>query len=460
MDKPIHHPYLQCSGGMQTVTHLISVYYSVQRLVCFTFFAAMFFFVFVGCASVSQPPESVPLNYKKRVNTRSDGVVRVSTSVLSADESLAVYGVPLAKKGIQPVWVEVENRDKIAYWLLSPGMDPNFFPASEAADAFTSPDKANVRGELEQRFAELAFRNPIPAGATVAGFVLTNLDEGAKLVQVDLVASGEFRSFAILADIPGFRADYKAREVFTRDIYAAEEFVDYTDDNAFRTALETLPCCVTNKSGTNDGDPLNLVIVGGVDDAFPALIRRGWRPTEQTWSGSVMKMATSALSGERYLYAPISPLYMFGRPQDIALQKARDNVHQRNHMRLWLSPMRYHGEPVWVGQISRDIGTRLTIHSPYLTTHKIDPDVDEARTALMEDMAYSQGLAKLGMVKGVGAAPRSAPRQNLTTDPYFTDGARSVLIFDSRPKSLTDIKFLPWERREKGFIERTIRQEK
>ena len=57
---------------------------------------------------------------------------------------------------------------------------------------------------------------------------------------------------------------------------------------------------------------------------------------------------------------------MFGRPQDLALQKARDNIHQRNHLRLWLSPMRYHGKQVWVGQISRDIGSRLTIHSPTL----------------------------------------------------------------------------------------------
>ena len=445
---------------MQTVTSLMSVYYLARRMVWITVLAVMIPFVVTGCASVSQQSESTPSNYKKRASTRSDGVVRVSTSVLSAEESIAVYGAPLAKKGIQPVWVEIENRDKIAYWLLSPGMDPNFFPASEAADAFTPPGKSNIRGELEQRFADLAFKNPIPAGATKAGFVLTNLDEGAKLIQVDLVATGQFRSFSILANIPGFRADYDAREVFTRDIYAAEEFVDYTDDNAFRTALEALPCCVMNKSGTKDGDPLNLVIVGGLDDAFPALIRRGWRPTEQTWSGSVMKMVTSALSGERYLYAPISPLYLYGRPQDLALQKARDNVHQRNHLRLWLSPLRYHGEPVWVGQISRDIGTRLTIHSPYLTTHKIDPDVDEARTALTEDMAYSQGLAKIGMVKGVGAAPRNSPRQNLTTDPYFTDGARSVLIFDSRPQSLSDIEFLPWERREKGFIDETIRQKK
>ena len=100
-------------------------------------------------------------------------------------------------------------------------------------------------------------------------------------------------------------------------------------------------------------------------------------------------MMSSALTGDSYLHAPISPMYMFGRSQDLALQKARDNIHQRNHLRLWLAPMRFRGKSVWVGQISRDIGTRLTIHSPYLTTHKIDPDVDEARMALTEDLVYS-----------------------------------------------------------------------
>jgi hypothetical protein len=170
-------------------------------------------------------------------------------------------------------------------------------------------------------------------------------------------------------------------------------------------------------------------------------------------------MINSAMSGERYPYAPISPLYLYDRPQDFALQKARDNIHQRNHLRLWLSPMRYHGKDVWVGQISRDIGTRFTIHSPYLTTHKIDPDVDEARTALQEDMVYSQSLVKLGLVKGVGAAPRDAPRRNLTTDPYYTDGFRGVLMFDVHPTAITDVQFLPWEGREGGFIEYTSQQQ-
>lgn len=411
-----------------------------------------------GCTSTYYPLKSETIDYKSRAGTRSDGGVVVSASALSVDEGLDVYGITLARKNIQAVWIQVENGGDDTYWLLSPGVDPNFFPASEVAEAFATTHEDETQEVLERRFQALAFRNPVPPGKKVSGFVLTHLDEGVKIIQVDLVGDRRHKSFTIFSVIPGFHADYVKYGTFVRNIYSDEEIINHTDDNSFRAALEALPCCVTNKDGSRNGDPLNLVIVGGTDDATPALVRRGWRPTEQAWFGSGLKMMKSGLSGERYPYAPISPLYMYGRPQDFALQKARDNVHQRNHLRLWLSPMQYHGKSVWVGQISRDIGTRFTIHSPYLTTHKIDPDVDEARTALQEDMVYSQSLVKLGLVKGVGAATKDAPRQNLTTDPYYTDGFRAVLMFDAEPTAITDIKFLPWGGREGGFIEQTVRQ--
>jgi len=404
--------------------------------------AALFAVLLVGCASQQQSSTS-QVDYKSRAVTRADGGVRVSAAALSAEEAATVYGVALAKQRIQPVWIEVENREDRDYYLLSPGLDPNFYPASEAAEALAQGDPQHL-AELDRRFRGLAFRNPVRPGATVSGFVLTNLDEAVKVVQIDLVANGRARTFSMFTVVPGFKGDYHASGVFKREPYAPGQVVDYTDDAAFRAALEALPCCAANKDGSRKGDPLNLVVVGGLDDAFPALVRRGWRPTEQTWSGSILRMASSFLSGERYAYAPVSNLYLFGRSQDLALQKARDNIHQRNHLRLWLSPMTYYGSQVWVGQISRDIGSRLTIHSPTLTTHKIDPDVDEARAALIEDMAYSQSLAKLGLVDGVGAATRSAPRKNLTTDPYYTDGRRSVLVFERRPTSLDEIEILPW----------------
>jgi len=401
-----------------------------------------------GCTSGVRLPDNATADYRERAQSRTDGGLRVTTSVLSANESLDVYGVPLATRGIQPVWVEVENSEDIAYWLLSPGLDPDFFPASEAAEAFARDGDTQ---DLQSRFAELAFRNPVPAGTTVSGFVLTNRDEGVKMVHLDLVNGQDLKSFSSLHEVPGFLADYHAQSF--HDLYTPESFTDFSDLAELRTALAALPCCVSNRRGTRFGDPLNLVIIGGVDDAFAALVRRGWRPTERTWRGSVIRMVNSVLAGERYPYAPVSPLYFYGRRHDLALQKARDNIHQRNHLRLWLSPMRYQGKSVWVGQISRDIGSRLTIHSPYLTTHKIDPNVDEARVALTEDLAYSQNLVAIGLVTGVGAATRDAPRENLTTDPYYTDGFRVVLVFDTRTTSLNEIDFLPWEQLSGGSLD-------
>src|SRR4051812_19067670 len=141
-----------------------------------------------GCTAATLPGAD-ELGYKSRAVTRSEGGLHVAAAVLSDEESAAVYGVPLASKGIQPVWIQVQDNDTDSYFLMSPGLDPNFFPASEAAEAFDDRDKHGANVELERRFRALAFRNPILPGQTVSGYVLTNLREGAKLVQLDLVAS-------------------------------------------------------------------------------------------------------------------------------------------------------------------------------------------------------------------------------------------------------------------------------
>jgi hypothetical protein len=417
--------------------------------------------VCIGAATTSaQSSAAATPDYRSRAVSKSDGSVRVSTAVLSAKESELLYGVPLADKRIQPVWIEVENKGSESVWLMSPGVDPNFFPPSEAAEAFSAKADKQALVDRETRFRALAFRNPVPPGGTVSGFVLTNLLEGAKLVQIDLFGNQSSHTFSIVTTVPGLRADYEQSQVFLREIYTADQIVNFTDDAAFRAALEQLPCCVTNKDGDKTGDPLNLIVVGGIDDAFPSFVRRGWSLTEATWSGAITRMVTSALAGERYPYAPVSNLFLLGRQQDIALQKARDTIHQRNHLRLWKSPLQYHGKSVWIGQISRDIGSRLTIHSPTLTTHKIDPDVDKAVMALLTDLMYSQNLQKFAFVKGVGAATKDNPRRNLTTDPWYTNGLRVVLFFDRVPTSMADIEILPWETTREGLIDASLTERK
>ena len=153
-----------------------------------------------------------------------------------------------------------------------------------------------------------------------------------------------------------------------------------------------------------------------------------------------MKTFRSAITGGSYRYSPVSALYVFGRPQDAAMQRARSSINERNHLRIWLSPLRYEGTPVWIGQISRDIGVHFTKKT--ITTHKIDPDVDETREFLLEDLAFAQSLQRFGYVGGVGSAPYEQPRGNLTGDPYFTDGKRVVMWVSGEPVALDEIEIL------------------
>ena len=137
-------------------------------------------------------------------------------------------------------------------------------------------------------------------------------------------------------------------------------------------------------------------------------------------------------------------MYVFGRYQDAALQKARDTIHERNHLRLWLAPVQFQGKFVWIGQISRDIGVRFTART--LITHKINPDMDETHSYLIQNLLYSQNLLKFAFVKGVGSASMESPRQNLAGDPYFTDGLRGVLWVSSQPVSLAKFECTGWEK--------------
>jgi hypothetical protein len=206
----------------------------------------------LGVAGCATTPAREHPGYRERAQSRDFDDVRISAAALSAEESAAVYGAPLAKRGIQPVWVEVENKGSDAYWLLFPGLDPNFFPASEAAEAMALDSKSGKLADLERRFRGLSFRNPVPPGRTVSGFVLTNLHEGVKLLQIDLFSDETSRSVSFLALVPGLRADYEAAR---RRTQANEEVVEFTDDAALRAALEALPCCVTNKDGSKNGRP-------------------------------------------------------------------------------------------------------------------------------------------------------------------------------------------------------------
>lgn len=393
-----------------------------------------------SCATLSPAPfESVP--FLARSQTQDKANVSVTAAVLSAEESESIFGVDLYKREIQPVWLKIENDDPEPVWFLPAGLDPEYFTPDEAAYR----NHVNSRGlnaEIDIHFREHGMGLYVAPRGERSGFVFSTLDEGTKAFKVDLFGQDqELRTFTFFITVPGIRPDHTT--VDFANLYSPDQIVDY-DLAGLRQALEELPCCTTNKKGSAQGDPLNLVMIGTPQQGFLASIRAGWDETETVELASTVKTFKSFLFGGRYRYSPVSSLYVFDRRQDIALQKARDTIHERNHMRFWMTNMRIDGQPVWIGQISRDIGVRFTKKT--ITTHKIDPDVDEARGFLLQDLWYSQSLVKYGFVEGVGAASYEKHRANLTGDPYFTDGLRLVMWLSDEPQDMEAVEVLDWER--------------
>jgi len=68
---------------------------------------------------------------------------------------------------------------------------------------------------------------------------------------------------------------------------------------------------------------------------------------------------------------------------------------------------------------------------------------------MIMDVMSVQGLAKLGMVNGVGAATPEEPREIILGDPYWTDGRRAVILFPEEPVAMDNIKFFIWDFRSK-----------
>ena len=393
-----------------------------------------------GCASFApRPVDAVP--FLERAVVRQDGPVRVTAAVPDRKESRALFGVDLAGEDIQPVWLRIENGDGIPYTFLPIAVDPDYYSPNEAAwkSRFFWSGEANeaMAAWFEER--ALPVRDIAP-GEAVEGFVFSQLDPGVKYFRVMLFHPGRSRSFDFVVEVPGLKADYH-RVDFEALAASAEDGLDAAE---LVRRLDGLPCCVTGPDGRTPGDPLNIVVIGDAEEALMPFVQRGWHVTETVSGGAVWRTLLSSLFNVYYRTSPISSLYLFGRRQDVALQKARSSVDERNHLRLWLSPWRYRGMEVWVGQISRDIGVRLS--SRTLVTHKIDPDVDEARDYLLSDLFLSGRLAAWGYRPGVGRAEREAPRFNYTRDPYHTDGQRLILLLAAEPVASDEVREIEWSR--------------
>jgi hypothetical protein len=399
----------------------------------------------VGCAAgpAQQPVDEtgLPLDLGRIQSLAQDGVT-VQLAIPADNEAVRYFGVQLAEYDVQPIWIRIENQSDVDYWVLPIAIDPDYYSADEVALLTGDDLTQNLRDKNRVKFRDNALPFYSEAGSAIEGYVYATHARGGRLVDVRM--KGNQRSirmrFTVLLPTESF--DYEKSEL--KRLYAQLRALPDLTLPQLREQLQTLPCCTTTADGSGEGDPLNVVLVGSGEDVIAALSSSGWDFTEAITVDSIRRMVGAAIAEKSFPTAPVSSLYAFGRPQDIALQRGRSRISQRNHMRLWLAPFRSEGKAVWIGQVSRDIGVKITSKSPTLTTHIIDPVVDESREYLLDSLLHRDAVARFAFVRGVGAASRDNPRLNLTDDPYFTDGLRLVVWLSQTPVSLDHAVDLNW----------------
>lgn len=375
-----------------------------------------------ACATTYRGPAPFDdTTLRDRATTIAGDGIRVSGAIPSPEESRTVFGIDLEKDGIQPLWLEIENNTDRRIFFLPTGLDPEYFSPLEVAYGYHASFSDDANAKLDDHVQSLGFRSVVEPHSKESGFVFTYREDSNRFVIVDLVGRQWSKSFTLVVPTPDRR---NGKEYFERlfQTIARSDLVETDDESQLRELLEQLPCCTSNKEGVQD-EPLNIVVIGQLQDLAPAFLRRNYR------------------------FTPATPQYLFQRPQDVTIGKrARWVAAQPHVLRVWLTAIRFRGNPVWIGQISTPLGGRFARATDDGAPPLTNPSVDEARYDLIQDVMYSQFLAKMGFVRGVGRVMASNPRKTTNGSSYHTDGLRAVLFFEHRPIPLSGIEFLEWER--------------
>jgi hypothetical protein len=383
----------------------------------------------LATACATRPYHYEPLDavdFRSRAKTQQSGNLRVTAAVPSAEESKALFGIPVYRRGIQPVWIEVENSSLERVRFAPVGVDRTYFSPLEVAYMHRKLFSKRGHRDMERRFHEIAMPRQIWPGETRSGFVFTHVSPGTKGFNVDLFSTDEDDSFTFFLDVPGFMPDHA--EVDFAGLYTPEQIRDY-DLAGFRAAQTEIDCCATDQSGTQQGLPLNVLLVGEGEDVLQALLRAGWYERNRAEAPAVVAKEQ----------------HWDGRPPDAVFRIARARAGDRNELRVWLAPMRVEGEPVWIGQITHYIG-RYTEIGRALLDPRLDPDIDDARNYMVQILWYAQGLRRYAWHDTGQQVDIDAERTDFKGVPYFTNGIRTVLWPSGPPISVLETFRLSWDR--------------
>lgn len=187
------------------------------------------------------------------------------------------------------------------------------------------------------------------------------------------------------------------------------------------------------------GDPVNLALVGTMEQLRAAYRIAGWSEADRLSIASSWRMVRAFVLNRPYPTAPFSTLFLFGRGQDVGFQRAiDDSPRKRHHVRFWglppdraeqaldtrafwnAAPRPQEGESVlWVGAATRDTGISLT-RLTFQITHATDADTNEERDFIISELQSHQVIEN---VHSYASGERLAIGR---VNRYVTDGEVSV----------------------------------
>ncbi len=188
------------------------------------------------------------------------------------------------------------------------------------------------------------------------------------------------------------------------------------------------------------GDPINIAIVGTQAELEAAMRSAGWVQADKAARASDIAIAKSVLLDRPDSTAPLSPLYLFDRPQDFSFEReVGKSARSRHHARFWLArDIKHGGRPVWLGDATFDL--RAGVTSTLLPTHHIAPDVDQERDTLVANLESAKRVDTLFTVSGMGIRVES---HNAGGDRFDTDGEMDVVILSPGNEATSHTDTLP-----------------
>ena len=198
-----------------------------------------------------------------------------------------------------------------------------------------------------------------------------------------------------------------------------------TPQNSLVALVLAQPLRTFAQNPPDPSDLTNLMFIGSAEQVEGAFHDAGWFPAQVLSGSSKMETARAIIEDRGYNEAPLSILFLDGRPPDFALQKQTDTFAKRHHVRVWRRSQTFAGKAVWIAAATHDISIFFSPISKSFT-HKIDSNIDLERSKVVEDLLFTGNVKSIALVERRGI-PQGAT--NATGDPLITDGKIAVLEF-------------------------------